>query len=244
MTENKYCHQIDGNKVRFLPFYLFTFLLLFASCKESDNTVEEYPDWKNRNETYFTQLYNQAVAAQSAGSNEYKVFRNWSLPEDNDYFTATAADHIVVQVLKDGGSQTPSPLYNDTVVVSYRGRLLPSTSYAEGRVFEDHLGTATNPQAYTYVKMGVSTTVTYTSSGGVSSSSNIDGFTTLLQHMRIGDYWRAYIPYQLGYGEKDTSTIPAYSTLVFDIYLKAYYHPGETVPPVQGKADVGGWTNE
>ena len=207
----------------------------FVSCKESDNTVEEYPDWKNKNESFFSQLYEQAKAAEAAGSKEYKVIRNWTFMPDGDTFKGVAADHVIVQVLQDGGSQNPSPLYNDTVVVSYQGRLLPSTSYANGRIFEDHLNGATDPQAFDYVKMGVSTTVTVSSTGTTSSSSNIDGFTTVLQHMRVGDFWRVYIPYQLGYGEEDTSTIPAYSTLVFDLYLKAYYHPGEVVPPVQAK---------
>ena len=195
----------------------------FVSCKESDNTVEEYPDWKNKNESFFSQLYEQAKAAEAAGSKEYKVIRNWTFMPDGDTFKGVAADHVIVQVLQDGGSQNPSPLYNDTVVVSYQGRLLPSTSYANGRIFKDHLNGATDPQAFDYVKMGVSTTVTVSSTGTTSSSSNIDGFTTVLQHMRVGDFWRVYIPYQLGYGEEDTSTIPAYSTLVFDLYLKAYY---------------------
>ena len=215
----------------------------FISCSESDNTIEEYPDWKKHNETFFNQLYAQAKAAEASGSGEYKVIRNWTLPPDTETFTAEAGDHVIVQVLKDGGSPNPSPLFNDTVVVSYRGRLLPSASYSEGRIFEDHIGEATDPQAFDYVKMGVSTTVTASSSGSSSSSPNIDGFTTVLQHMRIGDYWRVYIPYQLGYGEEDTSTIPGYSTLVFDLYLKAYYHPGESVPPVQEKASSE-WTED
>ena len=213
-----------------------TFLLLFVSCKEEDNSVEEYPDWKNRNEAFFSQLYEQAKAAEASGSSEYKVIRNWTFTPDGETFTGEATDHIVVQVLKDGGSISPSPIYNDTVVISYLGRLLPSTSYSEGRIFENHLNGTTDPQAFDFVKMGVSTTVSVTSTGSTSSSSNIDGFTTVLQHMRVGDFWRVYIPYQLGYGEDATGSIPAYSTLVFDIYLKAYYHPGEVVPPVQAKA--------
>ena len=58
----------------------------------------------------------------------------------------------------------------------------------------------------------------------------VDGFSTALQHMRIGDRWKVYIPYQLGYGTNVNGSIPAYSTLIFDMALAAYYHPGKKVP--------------
>jgi len=61
-------------------------------------------------------------------------------------------------------------------------------------------------------------------------SGVVDGFTTALQHMRKGDRWKVYIPYQLGYGESANSSIPGYSTLVFDITLNNFWHVGETVP--------------
>jgi len=209
---------------------------LFMSCKEEDNTVEEFPDWKNKNEAYFQQVYDEASV--KVLGNPWKAIRSWSLPDDLDESSLTAADHIVVNMLKNGGSTSPSPLYSDTVVISYRGRLLPSTSYAEGMIFEDHLGDNSDPSTYTFLKMGVSQTLKVSSTGGTTVSSNINGFTTVLQHMHVGDFWRVYIPWQLGYGEEASASIPAYSTLVFDIYLKAYYHPGNPVPDIQGKTGM------
>ena len=47
----------------------------------------------------------------------------------------------------------------------------------------------------------------------------IVGWSTALMRMVEGDNWRIYIPYNLGYGAKDQSDIPAYSTLVFDVNL-------------------------
>ena len=41
--------------------------------------------------------------------------------------------------------------------------------------------------------------------------------------MHRGDYWRIYIPYQLGYGGTARSSIPAYSTLVFDLRLEDFW---------------------
>lgn len=40
--------------------------LCFMACSESDDTVEEFPDWKNRNETYFDNIYEKAKALRTA----------------------------------------------------------------------------------------------------------------------------------------------------------------------------------
>ena len=45
------------------------------------------------------------------------------------------------------------------------------------------------------------------------------GKTVFLQHMRRGDRWLVYIPYQLGYDSATNGAIPAYSTLIFDLAL-------------------------
>jgi peptidylprolyl isomerase/FKBP-type peptidyl-prolyl cis-trans isomerase FklB len=47
----------------------------------------------------------------------------------------------------------------------------------------------------------------------------IDGFSTALQHMEVGDKWEVWIPWQLGYGAIGQREIKAYSTLVFEIEL-------------------------
>ena len=43
-------------------------LLALASCKENDEEVEEYPDWQNKNEQFFTNKYN-LVRQQIASGN-------------------------------------------------------------------------------------------------------------------------------------------------------------------------------
>ena len=55
----------------------------------------------------------------------------------------------------------------------------------------------------------------------------VDGFATALMHMSIGDRWEVYIPYQLGYGTQvqSSGSIPAYSTLIFDVGLAGFSHP-------------------
>ena len=49
----------------------------------------------------------------------------------------------------------------------------------------------------------------------------VDGFSTALQYMKIGDKWEVWIPWNLGYGAFDNrnSGIKAHTTLVFEIEL-------------------------
>lgn len=47
----------------------------------------------------------------------------------------------------------------------------------------------------------------------------IAGFTSALLHMKVGDRWMVYIPFDQGYGTRASGPIPAYSTLIFEIQL-------------------------
>ena len=61
-------------------------------------------------------------------------------------------------------------------------------------------------------------------------SEVVQGFGTALMYMHIGDLWRVYVPANLGYGTTGQTYIPASSTLVYEIELKAYYRAGTTPP--------------
>ena len=110
-----------------------------------------------------------------------------------------------------------SPLYTDTVRVSYRGRLIPTVSYPLGSVFDE-----------TY-EGSYSTTTTGVVDNKVSNFR--DGFATALQHMHVGDRWRVFMSYQLGYGTSDYLTIPAYSVLIFDVSLIDFTASGKQLTP-------------
>ena len=62
-------------------------------------------------------------------------------------------------------------------------------------------------------------------------TSAVKGFGTALQNMHIGDRWRLFIPYSLAYGNAAQGTVPAYSTLIFEVELVSYYRKGTSVDP-------------
>jgi FKBP-type peptidyl-prolyl cis-trans isomerase FklB len=108
-------------------------------------------------------------------------------------------------------------MYTDSVRISYRGSLIPSASYADGYVFDQ-----------TFIG-----TFNWKTTAVINSlcSGFITGFTTALLHMHRGDRWRIYIPYQLGYGTDGSgSSVPGYSTLIFEIALIDFRPTTEAFP--------------
>lgn len=178
-----------------------------VSCSESNEEDTEFSDWQTRNEQYFDQKYSEVKALVDAGNTEWKILRKWSY-EGN--VATHSYDHILVNVLKEGNG-AGCPLSTDTVDVHYSGRLIPSESYSDGYVFDQSWTGEFNEETAKPSTFAVTGTV-------------VDGFSTLLQYMHIGDKWRVYIPYQLAYGKKVQGSVPAYSTLIFDVELVHYRH--------------------
>ena len=202
-------HRIIKGRVKVIPFYLFTLLLLISSCSETDSDQVEYPDWQNKNEAYFEQQY-QAHSASN-------IFAKWSMGEG---VTAAHTDCILVDRIEEGMGGN-SPYYNDSVVIHYSGHLLPSTSYPSGMVFDKSYLKSTPDQAVDApARIAVSSTTGTVSYYRMPTCSDfVAGFATALQHMHRGDHWRVTIPHQLAYGASANGSIPAYSTLIFDIWL-------------------------
>lgn len=188
-------------------------LSLFSACSESDGDVtDDFADWQQKNDTYFNKVYTEAQNAVKSGSTEWKVMTKWSINEAS----AQATDNIVVKVLKEG-TGSGCPLYTDNVYVHYIGHLIPSVSYPKGFLFDK----STQTEA---LNLATDRPVLF-----FTDAVTTDGFATALQHMHVGDYWRVYVPYQLGYKGVAQTGIPAYSTLIFDIYLCEYFHDTDSV---------------
>ena len=206
---------------------LLTLLLLcvgFTACSEEPEPDLDYDNWAARNDSYFQEVMSEAKAAVAAARATYgaewedhcdwRVYRSYLKTEHSqlDY-----TDSICVKI-KERGEGPGCPLYTDSVLVNYIGRTMPTVSYPEGRIF-DHSGVYNSPE-----EVFNSTFATPTA---LQVANTVEGFTTVLQHMHVGDRWMVYIPADLGYaGTSMTATLPPYSTLIFDLQLLRYARAG------------------
>lgn len=113
--------MVKGSVKVFLPFCLFTFLLL--SCSEGSDEEGEYDNWQARNEAKTQEWYNNS---------SLRKIQTFAI----DGTSSKPGDYIYVEVLESGDADNPTPYYTDTCRVAYRGRLIPSKSYPEGYVFD------------------------------------------------------------------------------------------------------------
>ena len=199
---------------------------LFTSCTENDDTVEEYANWQSKNETYWDNLYTTTQQKIKSGDTSWKIILNYTF-QNQKQTTGSALtyrpENYIIAHVEQAGTGTTSPLYSDSVSMHYMGRLIPSTTYTSGLIFDkswssNQFNAATSRPVHSYIGL------TYDAEG--KPTSLVDGFTTALMSMHRGDHWTVYIPYQLGYGEKNSGVVPAYSTLIFDLRLNDFSHPG------------------
>ena len=213
----------------------FLFLMAFAgvismtSCSESDDTEDEFENWQDRNDKYFNDIYSQAETAIKSGDGSWKIIRVYS----KDSLAAKAKSDFIVVHVETEGTGTKSPILTDSVRVHYRGRLIPSTSYADGYQFDSSWTGDYNLKTMIPTKFKVGPTYINGNMVGV-----VTGFATALMNMHTGDRWTVYIPYALGYGvttssRSSGSVIPGYSTLRFDLTLVDFVHVGEKFPLFQ-----------
>jgi FKBP-type peptidyl-prolyl cis-trans isomerase FklB len=198
----------------FLAVALFAVFGL-ASCSEEDDTVEEFPNWQARNDAFFNSLTDSVLnlLELNPARTDWKRIKSWS---KSDSIEGSNSDYIIVKVIEEGDAASATPLYTDTVTVHYLGRLLPSVSYPYGYVFDQSYYGNYYDDVSKPLQMAI---------GNSGGNMLVDGFATALQHMRRGDHWMVYIPYQLGYGSQSQTGVPAYSTLIFDLRLVDFWSP-------------------
>lgn len=198
----------------FLAVALFAVFGL-ASCSEEDDTVEEFPNWQARNDAFFNSLTDSVLnlLELNPARTDWKRIKSWS---KSDSIEGGNSDYIIVNVIEEGDPASATPLYTDTVTVHYLGRLLPSVSYPYGYVFDQSYYGNYYDDVSKPLQMAI---------GNSGGNMLVDGFATALQHMRRGDHWMVYIPYQLGYGSRSQTGVPAYSTLIFDLRLVDFWSP-------------------
>lgn len=178
-----------------------------TSCSEKDE-VDEYDNWKARNEHFIDSIAN--VASVNADGT-WEVLKSFTVGDSSALYSNHPEYFVYVQKIETG-SGTVSPMYSDSVRVHYSGRLIPTSQHPTGYNFgKSYSGTILNEATDVPTILCV--------------SSNITGFSTALMHMHEGDRWIVYVPYYLGYGKSEytSASIPAYSTLIFDIKLARIY---------------------
>jgi FKBP-type peptidyl-prolyl cis-trans isomerase len=138
------------------------------------------------------------------------------LGREKAFFTRTGKAAGVValpglawKVLKTGPADGAHPQRSDTVTVRYIGKL------TDGTQFDASGGDGSGEASF-------------------KVSGVIAGFGAALKLMRPGDQWRIYIPAYLAYGDQAKPTIPAGSTLVFDVTLVSVT-PAPPAPPESAK---------
>ena len=194
------------NRIFWILAVLFGFSLM--ACSET-KVVDEFVDnWDQRNYAYIDSVANVARANQGEEVGEWKVMRTYKQNEGGLGSASSNQDFVFAKILEKG-TGAGSPIFNDTVMVTYRGRLIPTMSYPEGKVFDQNYYGDLNAES-----------VLWAPTSSFQCNTLVEGWTTALMYMHEGDYWRLYIPQDLGYQTKGSTDIPGYSTLIFDIYLK------------------------
>ena len=187
--------------IRILLLLTMSVLFGLTSCEESSE-AGEFDNWQQRNTQFIDSI---AAVARANAYDDWKVF----LAQGLDTAKVWGNEYYVYCRVVEEGSGTAHPLYTDSVLVNYSGRLMPSDTYKDGYIFDSSYSGELNPAFNVPVTLPLSGTV--------------EGFCTAVQQMTDGDVWEVYIPYQLGYGATGTSGIPAYSTLIFDINLVSFH---------------------
>ena len=184
--------------------FLFSSLFILSSCSENDE-VGEYDNWKERNQQYIDSIASLA----NTGTDGWSKMLSFTLMDSVENINPNNNHYIYIQKIEEGAGTT-YPMYNDSVRVHYLGRLIPSSSYAQGYIFGKSYSTYTFNEATDVPAI-------------MAVKDNIVGFATATMHMVEGDRWKIVIPYYLGYGTSSSASIPGYSALIFDVKLARVY---------------------
>ena len=178
-------------------------LLLFTSCDETEE-VNKYADWRNRNEAFIDSLKSVYDAKTDPELIQIIPYAEKNYP-------------IYAKKLKTVTSGE-TPLYTDSVYTYYRGMLINEAVF----------GAATTPRYYTKLYQSLDVfdknfegeePNAFESPTKFFVNGVVAGWREVLQRMKVGERWEVYIPWQQGYGSSVSGTIPAYSTLIFDVNL-------------------------
>ena len=187
---------------------LFSVSFAVSSCEETEGVVDPYFNWEERNLLYIDSIARVAQANLGDEVGQWKVIHTWKFnPPVND-LNPDVNDYVYCRILANGNGR--KPLFTDSVMVNYRGWLIP--------LYEG--STVTFDQSY----QGELNRDTAVPVGFALNEAGLRvGWSTAMMQMKEGDRWEVYIPYTLGYETYGQGDIPGYSTLIFDIdFVRTY----------------------
>lgn len=179
-------------KIQLSLIISFCAAILFASCDKTETFDDQ---WKLNNEAQFARI--------AGNTTEYTRINSES-----------TAGFIMYKEIESGDGDR-SPYFNEQVRIRYTGWYKRDWSRSDDEdTYTDNNGNIVYNKVV-FDSTERNTTLT------LRVNQFVDGFATALQHMKVGDKWEIWIPWQLGYGATASSsgTIPAYTTLVFEVEL-------------------------
>lgn len=212
------------NKKISLIAVLLGLLFISSACGDDNNDNEVSEEWKVYQRNLVTKVKEMK---DESGNKVYEEIKSVSYMgsiyvKDSEFITKGIEQGIFDKnepnlnlFPKTKATGTDRPNYDSDVVrVRYEGWY-----YTESDVKAIFNSTERNLSTGEWLN-NVSNGVDF-SVGGV-----VDGFRTLLQNMKVGEEKIVCIPYQMGYGTESqydsytgAVTIPAYTTLFFDVKL-------------------------
>lgn len=144
-------------------------------------------------------------------NNEAAFMITAALPEYKTIQSESKNGSIAYKVMKSGEGKTP--LFTDRVKVLYTG-WYKMVDWNKGDFYTNENGVKVAN------KFIFDSTANRNNVPSIFSVSGVvDGFSTALQHMKVGEKWEVWIPSRLGYGERGQNNIPGFTSLVFEIEL-------------------------
>ena len=127
--------------------------------------------------------------------NQYaQANRDWLVAKSREDGVKALSKGIFYKVLAEGDASSATPTPGSVITAHYTGRTI------DGATFDSSRGDV--PLACRLRDL-------------------IEGLSSSMQQMHIGDRWEVYIPAEMGYGKFSQPGIPGASTLIFDIELLA-----------------------
>ena len=123
-----------------------------------------------------------------------KANRDWLVEKSQEDGVKALPKGIYYKVLAVGDATSATPTPSSVITAHYTGRAIG------GATFDSSRGDV--PLACRLRDL-------------------IEGLSSSMQQMHIGDRWEVYIPAEMGYGKFSQPGIPGGSTLIFDIELLA-----------------------